>query len=175
MTKHRTISEEQFFLSLVSELNEQKETRMLALMIHLFVEYWINEIINVLFKNSDFIFKDKDLNGFSHKIDLLRACGVLKEGSDLLRNIQLINKIRNDYAHNLIVGEIEKATIERIREIVMLKISYNNVGFASQSDVHSQFKAKTISTIMELHSLYAKLKGHEPNYDMIGSALNPIM
>ncbi len=36
MIKHKTISEEQFFLSLVSELNGQKETRMLALMIHQF-------------------------------------------------------------------------------------------------------------------------------------------
>lgn len=37
--------------------------------------------------------------------------------------------------------------------------TYNNVGFASQLDTHSQFKAKAISTIMGLHSLYSKLKG----------------
>ncbi|MEW5897389.1 MAG: hypothetical protein AB1668_06865 [Nanoarchaeota archaeon] len=175
MGKHKSISEEQYFLSLVSELNDQKETRMLALMIHLFVEYWINEIINTLFKNPGIIFKDRDLNGFNKKIDLLKACGIIKESSDLLKNIQLINQIRNDYAHNLIVGEIEKATVDRINRIIMLKVSYNNVGFASQLDLHSRFKAKAISTIMELYSLYAKLKGQTPNNSMISSALNPIM
>jgi len=164
--KHKTISEEHFFQSLVSELNQQKETRTLSLMIHLFAEYWINEVITVLFKNPDFVFK----NSFSNKINLLKACGVIKEKTDLLKNIWIINQIRNDYAHNLFVDEIEKTTVDNIRNMVMLEVRYNNIDFASQLDAHSLFKAKAISTIMELQNLYSKLKGLQRSNPIIPNA-----
>ena len=153
MEKHTRIPANQYFFLLVDDFNELKETRLIVLMAHLYLEYWINEII---FEEPDFIFRDVNLNSFSKKIQILKAKGILKEKESLLKNIEIINKLRNDYAHTLIVSEIDKKMSDRVKEMDMIDLSDAKVAFSSQQDIHSQFKAKVISTILGLLNRMAK-------------------
>ena len=86
----------------------------------------------------------------------MKAKGILKEKESLLKNIEIINKLRNDYAHTLIVSEIDKKMSDRVKEMDMIDLSDAKVAFSSQQDIHSQFKAKVISTILGLLNRMAK-------------------
>jgi len=154
---HQKIPPNTYFKWLVEELNKYNELRTLALVVHLFVEYYINEIIIKLFPKGEIIIENRALNSFSKKINILKAWDLFKSDSDLLKNINLVNEIRNKYAHNLIASEVDKEAAKKINDIKILEIRYANVGFASQFDTVNQFKAKAVSTIISLNEVFAKL------------------
>ncbi|MBI3032890.1 hypothetical protein HYY69_05415 [Candidatus Woesearchaeota archaeon] len=147
---HQQLSQDQYFKQLMEEFNKEQEIRSLVLTAHLFIEYWINEIIMNIFPQGKIIFKNKELRGFSSKIDILTAFGVFEKDEDLLYNITQINQLRNKYAHNLIIKESEVN-----KSIKQLKLIPNNLSENINSfDLISQFKMKTVITILTLHSVF---------------------
>lgn len=75
---------------------EQISTLLLT---HLYVEYFINLLINNHFKLSSKILDDHNRYTFSVKTDLIYEKGYIPEW--LYFNIRKLNKIRNEFSHNL--------------------------------------------------------------------------
>lgn len=66
-------------------------TRSHVITLHLYVEYWLDRILNKLGMSTQ--------RTFRLKIDALEKQGVLEDG--LAKNLNAINKLRNIYAHEL--------------------------------------------------------------------------
>jgi len=64
-----------------------------VLKVHLFVEQKLDELIDVIFPNSDFVLKQT----FAQKVNILNSMGVLGERN--YNSFILINKIRNKFSH----------------------------------------------------------------------------
>jgi hypothetical protein len=103
--KRHTKFESDELVTISGDLDKIKDLRFLSIIGHQYVEYFINEIICFKFKNPELIIDHKELGGFNNKFTLLKAMGCFKGKDDLKKNIELINNIRNYYAHNMLHGD----------------------------------------------------------------------
>lgn len=71
----------------------------IAVSLHLFVEYWLNQLIQAKCPNADTILDDKRNLTFYVKLQLVYGMGLIPER--IFSNIKRLNKLRNSYAHNL--------------------------------------------------------------------------
>lgn len=119
MTKHKTIDNEELGNRLCEEMDRASDVRILSLIIHLYIEYYLNELIRLKFDEGKFILNRKELGSFYNKCLILRALGVFKQKDKLLRNIKLITNIRNYYAHHtLLSDEVPEENKIRIKQLV---------------------------------------------------------
>ena len=99
-----------FFISIARNLKEINDMRFLPIIMHQYIEYYIDIIITNQLEHPEFILKERHSFGFYEKCILLRALGIFdgSEGKKLLINIRIITRIRNYYAHemDISVGEI---------------------------------------------------------------------
>lgn len=81
------------------KLNGHYEQISTLLITHLYVEYFINFLIEKYFKLSTKILDDNNRYTFSVKLDLIYEKDYIPEW--LYYNIRKLNKIRNGFSHNL--------------------------------------------------------------------------
>jgi hypothetical protein len=81
------------------KLNGHYEQISTLLITHLYVEYFINFLIKRYFKLSAKILDDHNRYTFSVKLDLIYEKDFIPEW--LYFNIRKLNKIRNEFSHNL--------------------------------------------------------------------------
>jgi len=144
--KHTTLSNEHFYVSLTETMNETIETRQIVLLLHLYLEYVINEGILKLFVHGEDLL---ELNFFK-KLEILKATGVLDNHQDIFENISKINSIRNYYAHTLILNEVEQIAIKQVKEMTFI----GKKEIPSNFDFKDELKLKSIETIIELQNLF---------------------
>ncbi len=93
------------FIHLGEDLAEIERFDLLILRMHLFVEHYLDTVIENRFDDPEAILDDRDLGTFDAKLKLLEADGILAEYFDasdaLVQNIRIINRVRNQIAHNL--------------------------------------------------------------------------
>lgn len=100
------------------EFNEACSVKELALITHLYAEYFVNELIVARFKEPSLIIDDGELGSFHSKVTLLRSLGVFSGVPHVLANLQLIQRIRNFYAHNLLLSdEVPEQVAGRIKQL----------------------------------------------------------
>lgn len=148
---------EGIFRSMLADFKGIKDTRGLILVLHLYVEWWLNELIKKYFKNSDVILDENPLNNlksFYNKLMLLNSIGILE--GDVFEDIKTVNRIRNIFAHNLDlshpdVREKFKSEMERVRmrEAREAKMS-----------AEDRFSLLAISLTLELHNVFASPPEH---------------
>jgi hypothetical protein len=122
MKKHRTFENKALTERLCDEFNESKDLRNLALLALLYLEYYINEILIFYFRHPQVIIDENEVGSFKNKLAILKALGVFDELNAVVKNVTLIQGIRNHYAHNLL--ETDKAPekiVSRIKQLVYLK------------------------------------------------------
>jgi len=101
------------------EFNDARDVRELALVAHLYIEYFVNELIVAKLKSPEIVIDDRDLGSFRSKILLLRAMGVFDAAPHVLKNVELVQGVRNHYAHNLLViDEVPEPVVSRIKQLV---------------------------------------------------------
>lgn len=119
MKKHKTHEHNVISDRLCDEFNDAANTRELAYVAHLYVEYFLNELIVATFKFPELIIDSNDLGTFHSKLTLLRAHGIFDKKPAVLRNVELIQRIRNHYAHNLLMTNDEpEPVVSRVTELV---------------------------------------------------------
>jgi len=112
MGKHEKIEEEQLYKNLNNELRSARNIKEISLITHLYIEYYFRELIFVKFKLPENIIN----NSFNSKFNILVSTGILEQ--DLIENIKVIQKIRNHYAHNIIIEKnIYRNIEEKIRKM----------------------------------------------------------
>ncbi|MDH4230694.1 MAG: hypothetical protein OEW04_01540 [Nitrospirota bacterium] len=79
-------------------LNREKEPLNIILNAHLFIENFLDVIIQRKFKHSQLLLQNSAFT-FSMKVDVLRAKNYLDD--KLYNDIKLLNRLRNKYAHDL--------------------------------------------------------------------------
>ena len=106
------------------EFNNSRTIRELALVTHLYIEYFVNELIVAKLKTPEFVIDDRDLGSFKSKLLLLKAMGVFDTAPHVLNNIEHIQGIRNHYAHNLLVAEdVPERVINRIKQLIYFDLN----------------------------------------------------
>src|SRR5258706_2169561 len=114
------------------------------LICHLLIEHHINKLIE-LRGPSDFDWDESRLT-FSQKIKLMRKDHAFRE-FDFIKGIQIINKLRNKFAHSL-EFEIQEKDVLPIVEII------NEFRKKHSSDKPMDFEHSTIATIEEFTGLF---------------------
>lgn len=119
--KHEPVWYEELLTKVDEDLTKIKEFRLKVIVIHIYIEYWINELIRALFKRPKIIIDNGDLGTFENKIRILESRGIFDNHKDLLKNIRMTQRIRNHYSHKLIlkdeVDEQVKAQIDNMKPL----------------------------------------------------------
>lgn len=97
--KSYAFDEKAFF----KELGLMKDFRILVLFVHLNIEFWMNKLIEIEISRPKIIMQNNDFKTFSNKLDLLYATDIIEDKN--YQQIKLVNKIRNHYAHNIVLTE----------------------------------------------------------------------
>lgn len=152
MKKHKT--HEHNFLSerMCDEFNDARNVRELALVTHLYIEYFVNELIVAKFKIPELVIDDRDLGSFKSKVNLLRAMGVFDGASHVLKNVELIQGVRNHYAHHLLVAnEVPEPVVSRIKQLVYFDwddqiCDYETPWSEHEDPLHTQLQVCALAT-----------------------------
>ncbi|MCH7648924.1 MAG: hypothetical protein IIA83_09990 [Thaumarchaeota archaeon] len=97
MSKSASISDT--FERMCKELNGIHDTRYFIVMLHLYLEFWMNQIIEKKCKNPD---KIKNFN-FSPKLKILNSFNIVPD--ELYHDIKIFNDLRNTFVHDLDIKE----------------------------------------------------------------------
>ncbi len=154
MKKHSKKSEKELFEQLVREFKGLRGVRFLSLITHLYVEYYVNELLCNEFEHPEKVIDDKELGEFNNKLSLLKARGFFDDKAALLKNVELLSRIRNYYAHNLSSKGVPAAVSDRVRELKQLKEFKNQkrlfAPFLTGFKKEDAFRVKAIQTILVL-------------------------
>ncbi len=166
MKKHKSIDNEEMVKRICDEVNETSNIRYLSLSIHLYIEYYLNELIRLKFDDAKFIIDGNELGSFYNKCQILRALGVFKQKDLLMRNIKLLNNIRNFYAHNLpISNKLSEEVKSRIKQLIYFDVQANKTDHLrwedSVDEYLTQFKACGFMTISVLQCMVWELEAIE--------------
>ena len=161
MKKHRTIDNDELMDRLSDEVNKAPDIRYLSIISHLYVEYYLNELIRLKFVEAKLIIDEKELGSFYNKFLILKALGIFKhkDKDKLIKNINLITRIRNFYAHNLLISdELPDAVKNRIKQLVYLDHEGNESAYDVPWEEHvdeymAQLQVCATSTIVALQQM----------------------
>ncbi len=116
--RHKTSSYSEIFSKFNADINRVPDLRSKALLIQLYIEYWINEIIVNSFPNPEFIIDDDTIGSFENKLKIVEALDILKSDPKLIKNIRYFQRIRNQYAHYLLgENDVNQKIIDCVKNI----------------------------------------------------------
>ncbi len=159
MKRHTVIENDVLMENLCDEVNDAEDIKPLSLILQLYIEYFISELIRLKFNSPKIIIDNNELGSFSNRLNILCALDIFEKKESLLRNIKIINRIRNYYAHNLIIDNSRPSEIvNRIRELVNLDFNGEIIDFDCpleelKDPVQDQLHICGVSTISALQSL----------------------
>lgn len=126
------------FADLVNRLNSiSGEPRASVLIIHLYVEYFVNEILKKKLPKPKKII---DKYTFAKKVDIIESLKILT--SELINDIRQTNKIRNLFAHNIETDSIDFQN-ELLKEVKKLS-SYDRLNDKSKMTPYDIFNIVSI-------------------------------
>ena len=102
------------------DMNRTKDLLSNALVIHLWFEFWINEV-NLLKFPKENLGKSR-FRGFGDKLSMLERIDFFDKSPQLLSNIKQIQQIRNRFAHTLLEYTPALSEEDEIDSIVKKKI-----------------------------------------------------
>ncbi len=124
---------------LLDDIFEPNPLRSHVITLHLYVEYWLDKILNCIGISKI------DKFTFNEKIDCLHKKDAIEE--ELFNNIVAINRIRNVYAHELDLG---KANCKVLSLLKKMKV---DPYFISTDDDH--FRSICLQSMMLLEATFA--------------------
>jgi len=165
MIKHKTIDNDELMESLCNDLNDAPDIRYLSISSHLYVEYYLNELIRLKFDEAKLIIDESELGSFNNKFLILQALGIFRDKATLISNINLLRSIRNFYAHNLLISNpLPEEVKSRIKQLKYMDEKGNeteyDVPWEEHIDPHkAQFHCCAFSAIRVLQELVWSLEG----------------
>ena len=118
MKKHKTYERNSLNERQCDEFNAAKTLRELSYIALLYIEYYINEILIRKLQHPKKIIDENELGSIKNKLLILEAVGIFDDHPHLLSNINLIQSIRNYFAHNLLASErAPEPVISRIKQL----------------------------------------------------------
>ena len=143
--------------SLINEMNRMaklRDNRLLVLILHLYMEYWVNEIIIKMYPKSEVILDENTFNqlkGFTNKVKLIEASNIITN-PEVIGNVKILNRIRNLYAHNLDQNSITKKVEKEIGKMV----EFEGIKHGPIEKPFAKLQMCSISTILELQKVCLK-------------------
>ena len=130
------------------------DTRAIALTLHLQIEYWLDQTLSEMSRNSKIVIAQCDTASFGKKFKFLKSSGIIKEDSDLAVNIHCIQKIRNLYGHEIVVDSIAVEVERYIRQ--MKELHGGHAAILQPDDYNERFILLGLETMASTHELYVK-------------------
>lgn len=164
---HKSMEPFEYYETLFSELHTAfkiDDPRLEILIIHLYAEYWINEIIKKIFRHPDVIL-DANID-FYKKYTIIKAYGVIQD-KRVLENIETLNSIRNHYAHTLDYDRVLESSVvhDKIKKMSLLT-SENSHNLESDNPLE-YLRNCSISTLYELSKIPRKITHDKMNLEKI--------
>lgn len=145
----------------IASIRRGEEELGLIIKGHLLIEFLLNQIIEQKLKNTKEIFKDSRTNSFSAKLKIIYSLGILPKY--LYSNITNINKLRNQYAHNLNVNS-NKLTYIYYREDREIR---NKEYFDKKKNPEREYiKLLCFGTLIQLRNLFFNEFGKGPKFSL---------
>ena len=130
------------FERMVKELNGVHDMRYTIVMLHLYLEFWLDKVIEKKCKNSK---KILEFN-FFQKLRILNGFGIVSD--ELFNDIKIINELRNTFAHELDIPENEIDT-----KLIHLKTENSKKALDSPT-LHVRLISSITALMTELFSIY---------------------
>lgn len=154
MKKHARKTEAELFEQLVREFQGVRGVRFLSIVTHLYLDYFVNELICREFGHPEEIIDGKVLGEFNNKFALLKARGFFDDKLALEKNVALLTRIRNHYAHNLSDEGVPEEVEHRVLELNELPEFAEQPKFFEVfkvgNDLEDAFRVRAIQTILVL-------------------------
>jgi hypothetical protein len=151
-----SISEADIQEELISLIGSIKDDLTTVLRIHLLCERHLEAFICASVNNVNLFRRPCEISmTFSLKLKIARNLGLSKTVHD---SIYLINKIRNDFAHNLMIKKISEKTIEdlyeRINKIENLIINPDQISLTGDYNITYSVTSSSTPNRIKLVILY---------------------
>ncbi len=130
------------YARMVKELNGVHDMRYIVVMLHLYLEFWLDKIIEKKCKNSK---KIMEFN-FFQKLRILNGFDIVPD--ELFHDIKVINELRNTFAHELDIPENEIDT-----KLIQLKTANSKKALDSPT-LHVRLIISITALMGELFSIY---------------------
>ena len=155
MKKHERKTDQELFQQLVLEFHGLRGVRFLSIITHLYVNYFVNELVCREFKHPEKVIDDKDLGEFNNKLSLLKARGFFDGQKELEKNVELLTRICNYYAHNITSKGLPMEVSDRVKELKALPEFKNEkkgffAPFLYGNELEDLFRVHAIQTILVL-------------------------
>ena len=155
MKKHSKKTDEELFKQLVREFRCLRGVRFLSIITHLYLDYFVNELVCREFARPEEIINGKVLGEFNNKVSLLKARGFFNNKQELEKNIALLTRIRNYYAHNLSDEGVPEEIKHRILELNELPEFEKQpkdffTAFKVGDAIEDDFRVRAIQTVLVL-------------------------
>ncbi len=135
---------------------ESGDDRSLALITALLLEYHIDRLLHAFLPRYQ-ILLDRSETTFSLKADMLKALAFVPP--EILRCVDVLRKIRNDFAHDLNMEDFEK--ISKGRKVVLKQLNqYFTKEYDNTSSAKKDFKRIAYIAIIQLRM-------YEPNVKIL--------
>ena len=155
MKKHERKTDQELFQQLTREFKSIRGVRFVSVITHLYVDYFVNELVCREFKHPEKVIDDRELGEFQNKFSLLKARGFFDGRKELEKNVELLTRIRNYYAHNIASKGVPMAVSDRVKELKALPEFKNEkkelfAPFLSGNELEDLFRVHAIQTILVL-------------------------
>ena len=130
------------FNRMCEELNGIHDTRYFIVMLHLYLEFWINKIIEKKCKNTDKILEFS----FSQKLMILNGFNIVTD--ELFHDIKKFNELRNKFVYVLDIQENEiDVTLKQLKNKNVKKV-------LDSPKLHVRLIISATALMGELHGIY---------------------
>ncbi len=143
----------------LASLRHGEEELGLIIKGHLFIEFIMNQIIEFEFKIPKIFLNDNRTNSFLVKLNTLYSLGLLPK--HIYQNITTVNKLRNQYAHNL---KVDKNKLSFIYCLEGKEINRADHFKKMKNPSREYIKILCFGTLTELRNYYIKKYGELPNF-----------
>ncbi len=144
-----------FLCAFGRNLKEVNDMRFLSIIMHQYLEFFIDNILTSKFEHPEIIDKYYYYFGFYQKCILLGAFGIYEgsSGEKLRSNIKIMNEIRNHYAHHMDIS-LGDAIPEKIKHKIDAMHNFGQMKCKDEDGISSKYKSLCIMTFLELSNLY---------------------
>lgn len=156
--------EHDVFGQFIAKLRRDEDELGLIIKGHLFVEVVVNQIVSKRCKNPKVILSDHRTYSFAVKLQMLYQMGLIPD--HIYQNIQKVNKIRNQFAHNLEVNsaKIDFTVFDDNGKTLNLEPVIK--GKRRLYPQREYIKTLCILTITQLNDCFQNHFGEPPKYDL---------
>ena len=154
--KKSGIEEYEMLEHFLSKISKLEDLRFFTILAHICAEYYIDKFIKLEFKNTEEL-EEVFENSFKKKLIVLKSKGFEYNPDilSILKNLEILNTIRNKFAHNIFLSEIKETDTDPEQQSIASLIK-NMFLYEDKSETYKRAKEKADNDIIYKFKIVVK-------------------